>query len=415
MSNLPNFKDYCEVARLKLWGKPDHSTARELRWNGADAYCAKTFNRRTKLCFEHGEQRGGSTLELVAYSKGQPKRDLKGAAFFEEWRAAHEMGLVPDPPPERRSGKGNGAGGAILATYPYRDENGRLLFEVVKFDTADRNQRFRQRRPDGNGAWMWSVKGVRQVPYRLPELIEALSLDRPVFIVEGEKDVDRFWSIGVPATCNAGGAGKWKPDHSEWFEDADVIVIPDNDPQTPDEKTGALMLHPDGRGRFPGQDHARDVAFALKIIAKRVRVLDLKAAWPEMPLKGDVSDWLDYGGSAEALYALAESLPDWTPRAASAQDRTNILLANWVTLNLPPREPSARRRAVHHIAMDSDRRHRHRQNAARNGNRRGCRRWCCPARLAWKRATAPHHVPRRRNARRDLQGARRDHRRALRL
>ena len=50
----------------------------------------------------------------------------------------------------------------------------------------------------------------RIVPYRLPELLEAIASDHPVFIVEGEKDVENLLKFGVAATCNAGGALKWK-------------------------------------------------------------------------------------------------------------------------------------------------------------------------------------------------------------
>jgi DNA primase len=177
-----------------------------------------------------------------------------------------------------------------VATYDYHDENGALIFRCCVMS----------RRIFASGAlrapaeWSWSVKGVSQVLYRPPELIEPIALGNPVFIVEGEKDADRLRSIGVPATCNAGGAGKWKPEHSEWFEGADVVIIGDNDPS--------------------GQDHAEAVARALGKIAKRVRVVDIKAAWPEAPPKGDISDWLDNGGTAEALYALIEALPDWAPR-----------------------------------------------------------------------------------------------------
>ena len=200
---------------------------------------------------------------------------------------------------------------ASFRPYAYTDENGETLFEVVHFEPKD----FRQRRPDQarHGGWTWSTKGVRQVPYRLPDLLEPLSLGRVVLIVEGEKDVDRLMAIGVPATTNAGGAGKWQPELTEFFAGADVVVIPDHDPQKTHPTTGAPMFHQDGRPILPGQDHAQAVAQALSGVA-RVRLLDLSAVWPDMPLKGDVSDWLDRGGgSAEALYDLIEPLPPWSP------------------------------------------------------------------------------------------------------
>jgi hypothetical protein len=204
--------------------------------------------------------------------------------------------------------------GRIVASYQYVDEAGQLLFEVVRFDPKD----FRQRKPDPKGdGWNWSTKGVRQVPYRLPELIEAIALGKTVFVVEGEKDTDRLIALGIPATTNAAGAGKWKADLNAFFAGADVVVIPDNDPQKVHQKTGEPMFHEDGRPVLPGQDHAEDVAKHLCRVAHRVQVLDLKEAWRSMPLKGDVSAWLDSGGgTAEELYRLAETasvrLPDAT-------------------------------------------------------------------------------------------------------
>ncbi|HOV04221.1 MAG TPA: hypothetical protein PLG99_07405, partial [Kaistiaceae bacterium] len=109
----------------------------------------------------------------------------------------------------------------VVAVYPYHDEDGRKLFEVVRKEP----KAFLQRRSETD----YSVKGVRVVPYHLPEITEAIAMERPVFIVEGEKDVDRLASLGAPATCNAGGAGKWKDEHSAFLKGADVIIIPDND------------------------------------------------------------------------------------------------------------------------------------------------------------------------------------------
>src|SRR5262249_1575088 len=100
------------------------------------------------------------------------------------------------------------------AYYDYTDEAGSVLFQVVRFEPKT----FRQRRPDGHGGWVWNLDGVRLVPYRLPELIAALANNNPIFIVEGEKDVDRLWSLNIPATCNPQGAGKWRDDYSKNFE-----------------------------------------------------------------------------------------------------------------------------------------------------------------------------------------------------
>jgi putative DNA primase/helicase len=96
-------------------------------------------------------------------------------------------------------------GASVKCEYEYRDENGRVSYVVERRPF----KKFRQRRPDGAGGWVWNLKGIVPLPYRLPELIAADPIDR-VFIVEGEKDVDTLWSRGFVATCNSGGAGKWR-------------------------------------------------------------------------------------------------------------------------------------------------------------------------------------------------------------
>lgn len=104
------------------------------------------------------------------------------------------------------------ARGRIVTTYDYRDERGKLLFQVCRMEPKD----FRQRKPDGNGGWVWNTKGVAKVLYRLPELIQA-DQRLPVFIPEGEKDVERLRSHGLVATCNPGGAGKWYKKYNKWL------------------------------------------------------------------------------------------------------------------------------------------------------------------------------------------------------
>jgi hypothetical protein len=225
------------------------------------------------------------------------------------WLADNKF-IDPLPKPN-----GEGRGPKVVKAYDYRDEAGVLLFQVCRLDPKD----FRQRKPAGPDRWDWSVKGVRQVPYRLPELIEDLGQGKQVFIVEGEKDVDRLRGLGVPATTNAGGAGKWSSDLTKVFAGADVVVIQDNDPQTVHPKTGEFLFHPDGRPKLPGQDHAQSVAAALSGVEAKVRVLDLAKVWPDMPLKGDVSDWLSGGGTVDALYDLAGSLTAWAPAAKRSE------------------------------------------------------------------------------------------------
>ncbi len=112
----------------------------------------------------------------------------------------------------------------IVATYSYLDADGSLLFQSCRYVPKN----FKQRAPMPGGGWSWSLKGVKRVPYRLPELLAA-DLAKTVFIPEGEKDCDRLCGLGLVATCNAGGAGKWDAGWSEYFVGRNVVIVPDND------------------------------------------------------------------------------------------------------------------------------------------------------------------------------------------
>ncbi|MDN3279097.1 AAA family ATPase [Frankia sp. RB7] len=290
-----DFAEIIEPLAELLFGEPNRAMSSEHEWR---------YGARGSLCidlakgtwFDHEVEQGGGVLDLVTREKG-----LTGEARI-DW--LQRNGFLPD-----RSNGAHPPRAKIVATYDYTDEAGALLFQVCRYAPKD----FRQRKPDGNGGWSWSVKGIRRVPYRLQQVLE--TGDKVICIVEGEKGADDLARIGVPATTNAGGAGKWSTELSEFFHGADVVVIPDYDAQKRHPKTGEPMFHDDGRPILPGQDHAQAVALALSRVAARVRVLELWRSWPEMPAKGDVSDWIKAGGTAEALYALIDALPDWTKQA----------------------------------------------------------------------------------------------------
>jgi putative DNA primase/helicase len=173
----------------------------------------------------------------------------------------------------------------IVATYDYRDENGDLLFQVVRKSNKD----FPQRRPDGKGGWIYNLDGVEKVLYRLPELIDA-DPEATVYIPEGEKDVDRLHELGLVATCNPMGAGKWRDRYTEHLRGRNVVVLADND-----EK---------------GRRHAIHVLRSLHGKAKSVRLVE----FPELPHKGDVSDFL-LARPLDALLVRVEEAPEWKPPA----------------------------------------------------------------------------------------------------
>jgi hypothetical protein len=168
----------------------------------------------------------------------------------------------------------------IVATYDYTDAEGVVIYQVVRLVPKN----FRQRRPDGREGWLWNLKGIARVPYRLPEL-NRVSPGGLVFVVEGEKDADRLARDGsVVATCNSGGAGKWPASWGEtYFVDLSVVVIPDNDDA--------------------GRKHADAVVASVLPHAYEVRILNLA----QLPERGDVSDWLNAGHGVNELLDLVDA------------------------------------------------------------------------------------------------------------
>jgi hypothetical protein len=59
-----------------------------------------------------------------------------------------------------------------------------------------------------------------------------------------------------------------------------------------------------------GREHGEQVVASLRGVAKRIRVLDIGKHWDGCPDKGDISDWLAAGGSAEKLKAIVDTLPE---------------------------------------------------------------------------------------------------------
>jgi KaiC/GvpD/RAD55 family RecA-like ATPase len=203
--------------------------------------------------------------------------------------------------------------GGIVATYDYRDERRELLFQVVRFE----GKKFPQRRPDGKGGWIYDLNSVRRVLYRLPELLAADPTE-PVFLPEGEKDVQNLTALGLIATCNPSGAGKWRDEYSQALRGRHVVVLPDYDE--------------------PGRKHAQQVAQSLSGVAASVRVVEL----PGLPAKGDVSDWLAAGHTKEELLELVAATQTWQPSAEAepkAKLRLRVVtLHGLLSLELPPRE-----------------------------------------------------------------------------
>ncbi|WP_288076439.1 AAA family ATPase [Pseudomonas sp.] len=216
---------------------------------------------------------------------------------------------APAPFVPMKLGQGKGK---VVATYDYTDEHGELLFQAVRYEPKD----FRQRKPMPDGSWLWSIKGVRRVLYRLPELIDNIAAGKTIYIVEGEKDVEAARSIGLAATCNAMGAdngngNKWMADFGDVFRGADVVIVPDQDD--------------------PGIKHTERVIDTLQGKAARVRVAN--------PTTGkDLADWIAAGATEKDILAEAVDAFEVTTEQPQLKTDVTLLTASPAVVSAPAKD-----------------------------------------------------------------------------
>jgi len=176
----------------------------------------------------------------------------------------------------------------IYKLYNYYNENGVFLFQVVRSEP----KRFFQRRWNGK-EWIYDLKGIRRVLYRLPEVIKA----KRVFIVEGEKDVHTLEGLGLVATTCAGGSNSWKEEYNIFFKDKEVIIIPDND------EAGRQFGKTVARGIFP---YAKTIKIIDSIYNSHEPIPGSSVILYTKPLyikpKGyDITNWIEEGHILENL------------------------------------------------------------------------------------------------------------------
>ena len=152
-----------------------------------------------------------------------------------------------------------------------------------------------------NGGWKKPL-GAPNLPFRLPQLLEAIRDKQTIYICEGEHKAEALREWGLVATCNAGGAGSWTAEHAWHLRGAvDVVIMPDND--------------------VAGEDHADSVGRSLAFVPRR-RLLAL----PGLPNHGDIRDWKESGGTKEQFVELAAAAPEWQPYNDEEDDRAKSAL-----------------------------------------------------------------------------------------
>src|SRR5262249_49504130 len=253
----------------------DRSLSVKLDASAPDGFLVHSFTENDQIkCKDYVREKAG--LPAFKPNGNGNGRHRASAADIAAMLVAATTSIESEPPAKAR----------IVAMYPYTDADGNLLYQVVRLEPKS----FRQRRPDGKGGWVWSVKDCRRVPYRLPELLQYP--DGCVFVCEGEKDADRVAALNYCATTVA--CGDWTEDCIKVLAGREVLIFEDNDDA--------------------GRKKAYEAAQGLYGVAKTVRVVRL----PGLPEKGDVSDWLDADtGNAGKLADVCFNAPLWIPTIAS--------------------------------------------------------------------------------------------------
>src|SRR5262245_14021956 len=359
------FAEHMAAVARALLGEPNalQSKPGNPRWGNKGSLAV---DERKGVWFDHETGEGGGVLDLTKREKGLTGREAI------EWMRS--IGCHIEDRPHSKITKANGskrpsspdARQELIEIYDYTDETGAQILQVGRLGyrkpddgelmlgkNGKPEKTFRQKRPDpdepkvwiaGLGAGEYMRKGpghdwyrfndekwarlpntkqrktvstaARSVPYRLPELIEAISLEQTIFIVEGEQKADALAKWNLVATCNAQGAGRWTAEHAGYLRGADAVILPDNDDN--------------------GRKHADAIAQRLQDIAARIRLVEL----PDLEAKGDIVDWIKAGHTREELDALIDQAADWqTPQQAAPvadNSRNNLSAKELNTMTFAP-------------------------------------------------------------------------------
>ena len=162
----------------------------------------------------------------------------------------------------------------IEAIYHYVSINGGYTFTKIRLEGKKilygvlQNERFTYGLQGRNRRELKSI----YAPDGVQAINKAISEGKPIFIPEGEKDVNTLKSKGY-AAWTYGGCSDWQSDFATLVQGADVYILSDNDE--------------------PGKHVASVIQRDLQGIVKSVRVV---IPMPDMP-KGDITDYFNAGHS----------------------------------------------------------------------------------------------------------------------
>lgn len=224
-----------------------------------------TKGRRSALLHCHA----GCNFEDIIQSVGLKKQDL----YFEERPPGSSWRAYVEGREHKR----------IEAVYNYvSSSNGKYTFTKIRMQD--------KRMIYGvlcNGRFTYGLGGkhrkdLKSVYGDLKALNKAIAEGKPIFVPEGEKDVDTLTKRGYTATTY-GAVNDWQSEFATLFKGAEVYILADNDE--------------------PGRRVANTILSDLKGIAKSAKVI---VPVPDIP-KADISDFFAAGHSNEDFEKLLQS------------------------------------------------------------------------------------------------------------
>jgi len=239
------------------------------------------------FCQSHddGAKSRRRSLSLRIVRDGEPKILAKCLAGCATETAVVAAGLTMADLFEHFERKApRGSARTPVETYSYRDATGELRYQALRYDPKD----FRLRRPDPASphTWIWNLKGVEPLLYRLDQLRD----QQMVCLTEGEKDADALAVFKLAATTNHGGSDQWTDAHTAQLaalKPEMVVIFEDHD--------------------VAGRKRTSKVAPALMAAGLEVKVITA-AELGGLPEKGDISDWLAAGHTRDELLAAPSSV-----------------------------------------------------------------------------------------------------------
>ena len=171
----------------------------------------------------------------------------------------------------------------LIKLYKFADSNGDIKYFKAKFKTEGKKQLRYYSFEDGK---VKCKRGSAELPYNLPNVLNAVKKGKLIFVVEGEKDVDALGYLGRTATSFKG------------VTEFSYSVL-----------SGAKIYAIADTGRV-GKEYLEIFFYNAKEFVTEFNVIELKGL-EKLGDNKDVSDWLENGGTKGKLNAAIKDCWDW--------------------------------------------------------------------------------------------------------